>query len=57
MTHNIDIREAARRKRIPLWKIADALGITDSSFSRMLRHELSEDKKQHIRKIIDELED
>lgn len=53
---NNDIREAAKQKRIPLWKIADALGITDASFSRKLRHELNEDKKQQIKTIIDEME-
>lgn len=52
---NMDIRKYARSKNIPLWEIAEHYGMTDSNFSRMLRHELTEDKKEEIRKIIDEL--
>ena len=51
--HNIDIRQYALEKRVNLW---ERLGYShESSFSRVLRHELTEDKKQEIRKIIDEL--
>lgn len=52
---NKDIRDYARIRNVKLWKIADKLNIRDSNFSRLLRHELTEDKKQEIYKIIDEL--
>lgn len=52
---NKDIRDYARIKDVRLWQIAEKLNMQDSNFSRLLRHELTEDKKEEIRKIIDEL--
>lgn len=52
---NQDIREYANSHNVKLWQIANALNINDGNFSRKLRTELTEDKKQEIRKIIDEL--
>lgn len=53
---NIDIRQYALQKRVKLWEVSEKLGYShESAFSRLLRHELTEDKKQEIRKIIDEL--
>ena len=53
---NIDIRQYAQQKGVCLWEVSERLGYAhESSFSRVLRHELTEDKKQEIRKIIDEL--
>jgi len=52
---NKDIREYAKTNNIPLWKIAQKLGINDGNFSRKLRVELSEEKKTEIKAIIDEL--
>jgi DNA-binding LacI/PurR family transcriptional regulator len=53
--NNIDIRREAEKARIRLFEIADRLGITDSTFSRKLRKELSAEEKQRIRAIIAEL--
>lgn len=54
--HNVDIRQYALEKRVNLWEVSEKLGYShESAFSRVLRHELTEDKKQEIRKIIDEL--
>lgn len=53
--NNQEIRNYAFCKNVKLWKIADKLGITDGSLSRKLRKELSEEEKQKIFKIIDEL--
>lgn len=52
---NKEIRDYARIKDVKLWQIAGKLGICDSNFSRLLRYELKEEKKQEILKIIDEL--
>lgn len=52
---NKDIRNYARSHNVKLWHIADELGITDSSLSRKLRYELSDEAKQQIFKIIDAL--
>lgn len=52
---NQDIREYAKSHNVKLWQIANALNINDGNFSRKLRVEVTEDKKEEIRKIIDEL--
>lgn len=45
MKRNEDIRSAARQKKIYLYEIADALGVSEPTFNRWLRKELSETKK------------
>lgn len=52
---NVEIRTKAFCNNVKLWQIADSLGITDATFSRKLRKELSETEKAKILKIIDEL--
>jgi DNA-binding CsgD family transcriptional regulator len=52
---NDDIREMAVSQGIRLWEIADGLGITDGNFSRLLRHELPNDKRVQIFDIIEQL--
>lgn len=53
--NNQDIRRAAAKANVKLWQVADALGKTDSNFSRMLRKELPAHKKSEIFSIIREL--
>ena len=54
--HNIDIKQYALEKRVKLWEISEKLGYShESSFSRLLRHELANEKKQEIRGIIDDI--
>lgn len=50
---NQDIRTAARQARVPLWKIADALSVSESTLTRMMRHELPKDKHDQIMSIIE----
>lgn len=52
---NTDIRRAAAANGVRLWEIAEALGIADSTLSKMLRKELPHEKKQDIFAIIDKL--
>lgn len=52
---NYEIKKAAKDAGIRLWRIAEKVGITDTSFSRLLRHELSEKKKKEILDIIEAL--
>lgn len=53
---NLDIRKYAKDKKVNLWEVSERLGYAhETAFSRVLRHELTEDKKEQIRKIIDEL--
>ena len=54
--HNVDIKQYALQKRVNLWQVSEKLGYShESAFSRVLRHELTEDKKKEIFRIIDEL--
>lgn len=52
---NKEIKDYIKSRNISLWRVAERLGIADSSFSRMLRYEISEDKKSQIKAIADEL--
>lgn len=52
MENNIEIRNAIFSSNIKKWEIASKLGVTDSTFSRMLRTELSKEKKEKIFEII-----
>lgn len=52
---NQEIRETAKKKGVKFWQIADKLGMWESGFSRIMRYELSEDEKQKILDIINEL--
>ena len=54
---NCEIKERAKKKGVYLWQVADALGMTDSYFSRKLRKELPEDEKNNILDIIDSLKE
>ena len=52
MENNVEIRNAIFSNNIKKWEIASKLGVTDSTFSRMLRTELSKEKKEKILDII-----
>ena len=53
---NIDVRRYAKERKINLWEVSERLGYAhETAFSRVLRHELSEEKKAEIFKSIDEL--
>ena len=54
---NLQIKLMARGHNIPQWKIADQLGISEITLSRMLRKELSPEKKEQLEKIIKELKE
>ncbi len=49
---NLDIREYARNKGIPFWRIAEKYGMADSNFSRMLRHEVPEERKPKLGQLL-----
>ena len=52
---NIHIRMAAREAHIPLWKIAQMVGISEPTLTRWLRVELSQEKKVRILQAIEQL--
>ena len=52
---NRDVRSHAIEKGVLLWMVAEALGISDSSFSRKLRRELPVEERERILAIIDQI--
>lgn len=54
---NIDIKEKISASGIRFWQVAYKLGITDSTFSRKLRKELSIETKEKIFSIIEKLKE
>lgn len=53
---NVDVRTRAKQAGVRLWQIAQALGMQDSNFSKLLRTELPQEKKGEICSIIQRLE-
>ena len=45
---NDEIRRSAKENRIPHWKLALELGISEATLTRWLRVEMSDEKKQQI---------
>ena len=52
---NEEIRQRIVEKGIRYWQVADALGVNDGNFSRMLRHELSDAERMKVLSVIDEV--
>ena len=55
MKKNQDIRAEVKNSGLFLWHIAEEMNISDNYMSRLLRKELSEEKKKEIRSIIKRL--
>lgn len=54
-TTNAAIRNAAHEAGVHHWEVAEALGISEGSFCRRLRHELPEAEQARILATIDEI--
>lgn len=54
---NADIRAEMKAKNIPVYAVADIMGVHENTLFRRLRHELTEQEKQEFIRIIDELSD
>ena len=52
---NQSIRNYAQKHGVKLWEIAEAIGMTDSTFSRKLRLELPSDQQDHICRVIEQI--
>lgn len=53
--NNNDIRFYAKGCGVPFWKIAEKLGISENTFTRIMRKEVSPEKKSEILSIIDQI--
>ena len=45
---NNDIRAAARRNMVPMWRVAEHLGVCEMTLVRRLRRELTEESRREI---------
>ena len=52
---NADLRKKAKSAGVRLWQIADALGISEPTMTRMLRRDLTPEKERQIIQIIDQI--
>lgn len=52
---NEDIRRAISEKRLFNYEVAEKLGVSEFTFARWLRYELSEEKKELVLNAINEL--
>lgn len=57
MIANVDIRQEAKSAKLTLWKIADALNISEPTMTRKLRRDLLEAEKDIIRGVIAKLKE
>ena len=55
MGRNTTIKEYAKINGVYLWEVAEAMGMQDSNFSKMLRYPLPKEKEDQICAIIDKL--
>jgi len=53
---NMDIRGAIKKAGVRQWRVAEAYGLCEGNFSRLLRKELDKETKKHIYSIIQELQ-
>lgn len=51
--NNIRIRVAMIQHNLKQWELAEKMGTSEASLSRMLRHELPEDEQSRIIKLIE----
>lgn len=53
--NNLEVREVMKRSRLFGYEVAEALGISETHFSRKLRKELPVDEKEKILAVIEKL--
>ena len=50
-----EIRQRIVEADVPIWRVADAFGITDGYFSKRLRHSFTDEEAKRLLEIIDKL--
>ncbi len=50
---NMDVRDAIKRAGLRHWMIADRMGISESTFCKIMRKELPEERKNEILRAIE----
>ena len=52
---NQDIRVFAKENGVYFWQIADVMGVSEPTMTRKLRHEMPDQDKQTMKRIIETL--
>lgn len=52
---NTEIRQAAKKRGVKLWQLADALNVSEATMTRMLRKELVDEKRSQILAVLDQI--
>ena len=55
MQENMDLRLFAKGSGVPMWKIAQYMGISEPTLTRKWRIELNDEEKNHYRTIIEKI--
>jgi len=55
MRENRELRQTAKQSGVPLWRIADAVGVSEQTLIRHWRKELPENEKAKIKAVITRL--
>ena len=53
---NLSVRQRAKKARIPLWRVAAAIGVSEPTLTRWLRFPLPADKEHRVVEAISRLE-
>ena len=53
--NNLEVKKKCKDSNVPLWRVADKMGISDTTLSKRMCKSFSPRKKQEIFAIIDEL--
>lgn len=48
LSNNEAIRALLKKSNFTLWQLADALGVSEATITRMMRHEVSDEKYAEI---------
>ena len=54
---NQEIRNSILKNNLKFWQVAEKLKLNDGNFSRLLRRELTREKKEEIMNIIEKLKE
>lgn len=57
LKENQKVRDAARIANIPLWKVADEVGISEPTFMRWMRYPLSVDRERQVMEAIESIKE
>lgn len=52
---NVKLRERMQELHVPVWAVADVIGVHENTLLRRLRKELSENERMHLMQIVEQI--